>query len=280
MNEEKDVKGGIFFTIGFALLSLVWVFPIILVLINSFKKKVYISRQPFSIPTDNMFVKFENYISGIEKTGFISAFGTSLFITVFSVIFIIVCTSMAAWYIIRVRNKFTSMFYYLCLFSMIVPFQMVMFTLSKIANMLHLSNPVGIILIYLGFGAGLSVFMFTGFVKSIPLEMEEAAMIDGCTPLQTFFKIVFPVMKPTAVSVAILQAMWIWNDYLLPYLVLDLKKYKTIPIAVQYLKGGYGAVDMGAMMAVLVLAVIPIVVFYLVCQKYIIAGVISGAVKG
>lgn len=280
MNEEKEVKGGIFFTIGFALLSLVWVFPIILVLINSFKKKVYISRQPFSIPTGNMFVKFENYISGVEKTGLISAFGTSLFITVFSVIFIIVCTSMAAWYIIRVRNKFTSMFYYLCLFSMIVPFQMVMFTLSKIANMLHLSNPVGIILIYLGFGAGLSVFMFTGFVKSIPLEMEEAAMIDGCTPLQTFFKIVFPVMKPTAVSVAILQAMWIWNDYLLPYLVLDLKKYKTIPIAVQYLKGGYGAVDMGAMMAVLVLAVIPIVIFYLVCQKYIIAGVISGAVKG
>ncbi len=280
MNEEKEVKGGIFFTIGFALLSLVWVFPIILVFINSFKKKVYISRQPFSIPTDNMFVKFENYVNGIEKTGLISAFGTSLFITIFSVIFIIVCTSMAAWYIIRVRNKFTSMFYYLCLFSMIVPFQMVMFTLSKIANMLHLSNPVGIILIYLGFGAGLSVFMFTGFVKSIPLEMEEAAMIDGCTPLQTFFKIVFPVMKPTAVSVAILQAMWIWNDYLLPYLVLDLKKYKTIPIAVQYLKGGYGAVDMGAMMAVLVIAVIPIVIFYLVCQKYIIAGVISGAVKG
>ena len=203
-----------------------------------------------------------------------------LFITVFSVIAIILCTSMCAWYISRVKNKITNTIYYLCLFSMIVPFQMVMFTLSKIANMLHLNNPVGIIVIYLGFGAGLAVFMFAGFVKSIPIEIEEAAMIDGCTPIQTYFKVVMPIMKPTYITVAILQAMWIWNDYLLPYLVLDIRKYKTIPIAIQYLKGGYGSVDMGAMMGVLVLGIIPIIVFYLACQKHIIEGVVAGAVKG
>ena len=227
-----------------------------------------------------MFVGIDNYINGIEKTGFVQAFGWSLFITVFSVAAIILCTSMCAWYISRVKNKVTSTIYYLCLFSMIVPFQMVMFTLSKIANILHLSNPVGIIVVYLGFGAGLAVFMFTGFVKSIPLEIEEAAMIDGCTPLQTFFKVVMPILKPTCITVAILQAMWIWNDYLLPYLVLDIRKFKTIPIAVQYLKGGYGSVDMGAMMGVLVLSIIPIIVFYMACQKYIIEGVVAGAVKG
>ena len=227
-----------------------------------------------------MFVGIDNYINGIEKTGFVQAFGWSLFITVFSVAAIILCTSMCAWYVSRVKNKVTSTIYYLCLFSMIVPFQMVMFTLSKIANILHLSNPVGIIVVYLGFGAGLAVFMFTGFVKSIPLEIEEAAMIDGCTPIQTFFKVVMPILKPTCITVAILQAMWIWNDYLLPYLVLDIRKYKTIPIAVQYLKGGYGSVDMGAMMGVLVLSIIPIIVFYMACQKYIIEGVVAGAVKG
>ena len=221
-----------------------------------------------------------NFVKGIEKTNFFAAFGNSVIITVGSVAVIIFCTSMCAWFITRVHNKFTMALYMLCLFSMIVPFQMVMFPLSKLANMMHLSNPIGIILVYLGFGAGLAVFMFCGFVKSIPLEIEEAAMIDGCTPIQTFFQVVFPIMKPTVITVAILQAMWIWNDYLLPYLVLDLKKYKTIPIVIQYLKGGYGAVDWGTMMAMLVLAIIPIIIFYGICQKYIIEGVVAGAVKG
>ena len=214
------------------------------------------------------------------KTGFLQAFFITLFITVASVFLIVMLTSMTAWYLVRVKSRFTKVMYYLFAFAMIVPFQMVMFTLSKLANMMHLSNPVGIILVYLGFGAGLAVFMFCGFVKSIPIEIEEAAMIDGCTPIQTFFQVVFPIMKPTAITVAILQAMWIWNDYLLPYLVLDIKKYKTIPIVIQYLKGGYGAVDWGTMMAMLVLAIVPIVVFYVACQKYIIEGVVAGAVKG
>ena len=264
----------------FSVISVLWVFPILLIIINSFKKKAYITRKPFAIPTDKMFVGFENYINGIQKTGLIEAFFTSLFITIFSVAAIILCCSMTAWYIMRVKDTFTQTVYYLCLFSMIVPFQMVMYTLSKTANMLHLGNPVGIIVVYLGFGAGLSVFMFTGFVKSIPLEIEEAAMIDGCTPLQTYFQVVLPIMKPTCITVTILQAMWVWNDYLLPSLVLDQRKYRTIPMAVQYLKGGYGSVDMGAMMGVLVLAIIPIIVFYLACQKYIIEGVVAGAVKG
>lgn len=279
MNARKS-KHSTLLTIIFSIISLAYVYPIFLVLINSFKKKAYISRDPFAIPTGKIFVGIDNYIKGINKTGFIEAFGCSLFITVCSVAVIIICTSMCAWYICRVKNAATNTIYYLCLFSMIVPFQMVMFTLSKIANMLHLNNPVGIIIVYLGFGAGLAVFMFVGFVKSIPLEIEEAAMIDGCTPIQTFFKVVLPILKPTCITVMILQAMWIWNDYLLPYLVLDIKKYKTIPIAVQYLKGGYGAVDMGAMMGVLVLAIIPIIIFYLCCQKYIIEGVVAGAVKG
>lgn len=279
MHTKKE-KHGTLLTVIFSIISLAWMFPIFLVLLNSFKKKAYISRKPFAIPKDKMFVGLDNYINGVEKTGFFEAFGWSLFITVFSVAAIILCTSMCAWYICRVKNKITSTIYYLCLFSMIVPFQMVMFTLSKIANMLHLNNPLGIIVVYLGFGAGLSVFMFTGFVKSIPLEIEEAAMIDGCTPIQTFFQVVMPILKPTCITVAILQTMWIWNDYLLPSLVLDLRKYKTIPIAIQYLKGGYGSVDMGAMMGVLVLAIIPIIVFYMACQKHIIEGVVAGAVKG
>lgn len=279
MNARKAKHGG-FLTFVFTLISLIYVFPIVLVVINSFKKKAYISRKPFAIPTDKMYVGLENYVNGIKKTGFVDAFWTSLFITVLSVAIIILCTSMCAWYISRVKNKFTTGLYFLCLFSMIVPFQMVMFTLSKLADMLHLGNPLGIVVVYLGFGAGLSVFMFCGFVKSIPLEIEEAAMIDGCTPIQTFFRIVMPILKPTCITVAILQAMWIWNDYLLPYLVLDMTKYKTIPIAVQYLRGGYGSIDMGAMMGVLVLAIIPIIIFYLVCQKYIIEGVVAGAVKG
>ena len=279
MNLRK-AKHGTLLTVLFTIISIAYVYPIFLVLINSFKKKAYISRDPFSIPQGKIFVGLDNYVKGIQKTGFVQAFGLSLFITICSVAVIILCTSMCAWYICRVKNAATNTIYYLCLFSMIVPFQMVMFTLSKIANILHLNNPVGIIVVYLGFGAGLSVFMFVGFVKSIPLEIEEAAMIDGCTPLQTFFQVVLPILKPTCITVTILQAMWIWNDYLLPYLVLDIKKYKTIPIAVQYLKGGYGSVDMGAMMGVLVLAIIPIIIFYLFCQRYIIEGVVAGAVKG
>ena len=279
MNARKAKHGGLL-TFVFTLISLVYVFPIVLVVINSFKKQAYISSKPFAIPAGKMYVGLENYVNGIKKTGFVDAFWTSLFITVLSVTVIILCTSMCAWYISRVKNKFTTGLYYLCLFSMIVPFQMVMFTLSKLADMLHLGNPLGIVVVYLGFGAGLSVFMFCGFVKGIPLEIEEAAMIDGCTPIQTFFSIVMPILKPTCITVAILQAMWIWNDYLLPYLVLDMTKYKTIPIAVQYLRGGYGSIDMGAMMGVLVLAIIPIIIFYLVCQKYIIEGVVAGAVKG
>lgn len=277
---NKNVKHSGAWTVFFTLLSIAYVFPIILVFINSFKKKAYISRKPFAIPRDKMFVGLENYVKGIERTEYFEAFGWSLFITVFSVIAIILCTSMCAWYINRVINTTTKTIYYLCLFSMIVPFQMVMFTLSKIANMMKLNTPWGLIIIYLGYGAGLSVFMFSGFVKSIPIEIEEAAMIDGCTPIQTFFKVVFPVMKPTCVTVAILQTMWIWNDYLLPYLVLDIKKYKTIPIAIQYLRGGYGSIDMGDMMGVLVLSIIPIIIFYMFCQKYIIEGVVAGAVKG
>lgn len=277
MEKKNKVTVG---TIVFSIMSVVWLAPIFIVLLNSFKKKVFISKKPFSIPTDKMFVGLQNYVNGIKKIGFFQSFGYSLWITVASVALIILCTSMFAWYITRVKSKTTTALYYLCAFSMIVPFQMVMFTLSKLADMMHLGNPLGIVIVYLGFGAGLAVFMFCGFVKSIPIEIEEAAMIDGCNPLEIFFQVVLPVLKPTCISTAILQTMWIWNDYLLPYLVLDITKFKTIPIAIQYLKGGYGAVDMGAMMAMLVLAIIPIVIFYLFCQKYIIEGVVAGAVKG
>lgn len=279
--QARKSKLGWLWTILFSVISVIYVSPIFIVIMNSFKKKAYISKFPFKLPIgEKMFVGLDNFTSGIEKTKFFDAFGNSLFITVVSVAVIILCTSMCAWYISRVRNLFTEAIYYLCLFSMIVPFQMVMFTLSKLSDMLRLGNPVGIVLVYLGFGAGLAVFMFSGFVKSIPLEIEEAAMIDGCNPLQTFFGIVLPILKPTCITVAILQAMWIWNDYLLPYLVLDLKRYKTIPIAIQYLKGGYGSIDMGAMMAMLVLAIVPIIIFYAACQRYIIEGVVAGAVKG
>ena len=276
----KKVKHGGVFTAIFSIISIGYIFPILLVFINSFKKKAYISRKPFDIPTGKMYVGLENYFRGIKQANFFEGAKWSTVITVGSVFLIILCTSMCAWYIVRVKNALTKAIYYLCLFAMIVPFQMEMFTLSKLANSLGLNTPWGLWIIYLGFGAGLSVFMFTGFVKSIPIEIEEAAMIDGCNPLQTFFGVVLPVLKPTCVTVAILQTMWIWNDYLLPYLVLDLKKYVTIPIAVQYLKGGYGSVDMGAMMRVLVLAIIPIIIFYLFCQRYIIEGVVAGAVKG
>lgn len=276
----KKVKHGGVFTAIFSIISIGYIFPIMLVFINSFKKKAYISRKPFDIPNGKMYVGLENYVRGIKQANFFEGAKWSTVITVGSVFLIILCTSMCAWYIVRVKNTLTKAIYYLCLFAMIVPFQMEMFTLSKLANSLGLNTPWGLWIIYLGFGAGLSVFMFTGFVKSIPIEIEEAAMIDGCNPLQTFFGVVLPVLKPTCVTVAILQTMWIWNDYLLPYLVLNLKKYITIPIAVQYLKGGYGSVDMGAMMGVLVLAIIPIIIFYLFCQRYIIEGVVAGAVKG
>ena len=261
------------------LLAVLFVFPVFIVLLNSFKLKFSIATAPFVFPNGTTFSKLENYVTGINSTGFLSAIGWSLFITVFSVAIIIVFTSMTAWYIIRVKSKGTKILYYALVFSMIVPFQMVMFTMSKIANTLHLDNPLGIVFIYLGFGAGLSVFMFSGFIKTVPKTIEEAATIDGCNTLEVFWLVVFPILKPTAITVAILNTMWIWNDYLLPYLVIG-KDYKTIPIAVQYLKGGYGSVDMGAMMAMLVLSIIPVVVFYLICQKYIIKGVASGAVKG
>lgn len=260
-------------------LSILFLSPIFIVLMNSFKGKFSISEAPFKFPVKATFVHLENYSSGIEKTNFLHAAGWSFFITVFSVAVILLFTSMTAWFITRVKNKFHTMLYYVFAFSMIVPFQMVMFTMTKVANVLHLDNPVGIIVIYLGFGSGLSVFLFSGFVKSIPLELEEASMIDGCNTIQTFFRIVAPVLKPIMVTVGILNTMWIWNDYLLPYLLIG-TEYKTIPIAIQYLKGGYGSIDMGAMMAMLVLAIIPIIAFYLVCQKYIIEGVVAGAVKG
>ncbi|MCQ2450628.1 MAG: carbohydrate ABC transporter permease [Clostridia bacterium] len=262
-----------------AVMSAIFIAPVFIVLINSFKTKFSISQTPFVLPNKETFSGFINYTSGIKDTGYMTAFMWSLFITVCSVAVIVVFTSMTAWFIVRVKSKITSLIYYLFLFSMIVPFQMVMFTMSKTANVLGLDNPLGIIIIYLGFGAGLSVFMFSGFVKSVPLGIEEAATIDGCNAFNTFWRVVFPILKPTAITVAILNTMWIWNDYLLPYLVIG-SDYKTIPIAVQYLKGGYGSIDMGAMMAMLVLSILPVVIFYLTCQKYIIKGVAAGAVKG
>lgn len=260
-------------------LSFVFLIPIITVVANSFKDKFSISQTPFVLPNSTTFSGVENYINGIADTGFPSAFFWSLFITLSSVGVIVLFTSMTAWYITRNKTRFNKTLYYLFVFSMIVPFQMVMFTMSKIANLLRLDNPFGLIFIYLGFGAGLSVFIFSGFVKSIPISLEEAAIIDGCNVFQTFWHVVFPMLSPTAITVAILNTMWIWNDYLLPYLIIG-SDYKTIPIAVQYLKGGYGSVDMGAMMAMLVLSIVPVVTFYLTCQKYIIKGVAAGAVKG
>ncbi len=273
-------KHGIFWTAFFTCISILFIAPIFIVLMNSFKKKAFINIAPFSLPDEKSYAGLENYITSIEKYDFLKAVGWTLFITVLSVIVILVCCSMCAWYITRVKNTVTKIIYLLCVFSMVIPFQMVMFTLSGTADSLHLNTPWGIVIVYLGFGAGLAVFMFCGFVKSIPIEIEEAAMIDGCSPLRTFFTVVLPIMKPTYISVGILEAMWIWNDFLLPYLVLDIKKYKTISIVVQYMKGSYGRVDMGAIMACLIMAIIPVVIFYMSCQKYIIKGVAAGAVKG
>lgn len=275
--KERAFNTAFFFIL--LLLSVLFIFPVFIVLLNSFKLKFSIATAPFVLPNSETFSGLENYITGINSTGFLSAIGWSLFITVFSVAVLIIFTSMTAWYIVRVKTAGTKILYLSLVFSMIVPFQMVMFTMSKIANTLHLDNPLGIVFIYLGFGAGLSVFMFSGFIKTVPKTIEEAATIDGCNTLEVFWLVVFPILKPTAITVAILNTMWIWNDYLLPYLVIG-KDYKTIPIAVQYLKGGYGSVDMGAMMAMLVLSIIPVVVFYSLCQKYIIKGVAAGAVKG
>lgn len=269
-------------TILMAAISIVYISPIFIVLMNSFKTKTAISASPFTFPNAQTFYGFDNYIQGMTfgNYPFYKSALYSLFITVFSTLAILLFTSMCAWYITRVDNKLCRGIYYFCVFSMIVPFQMVMYTLSKTADTLKLNNPLGIIVIYLGFGAGLAVFMFCGFVKSIPLEVEEAANIDGCGPLRTFFGIVLPIMKPTLISVCILETMWIWNDYLLPYLVLDIKSYRTIPIHIQYLNGSYGQTDIGAIMALIVLSIIPIVIFYFTCQKHIIKGIMAGAVKG
>ena len=276
---KKKVMG-ILATLFFTLVSIIFVAPIFIVLINSMKSKTFINLETFKLPTEESYVGLENYKTAITQYDFLKAVGWTLFITVFSVAVILICCSMTAWFITRVKNVFTKMIYLLCVFSMVIPFQMVMFTLSGTADSLHLNTPWGIVIVYLGFGAGLAVFMFTGFVKSIPVEVEEAAMIDGCSPLRTFFCVVVPMMKPTFISVGILEAMWNWNDFLLPYLVLDIKEFKTISIVIQYMKGSYGRVDMGAIMACLIMAIIPVVVFYLCAQKYIVKGVAAGAVKG
>lgn len=277
---SDKVKHPVFWTVFLSIVSLAWVYPIVLVLINSFKQKAYISRNAFSLPTGKAFVGLENYIRGIERTNLISSFGWTVVVTVGAVLLIIVCTSMCAWWIVRTNNWAACLLYTLFLFNMIVPFQMVMFTLSKLADMMGLNTPWGLWIVYLGFGAGLAVFIFTGVVKGIPSELEESAMIDGASVPRIFFQIVLPIMRPSLISVAILQTMWIWNDFLLPYLTLDMRRFKTMSIAIQYLKGGYGSVDMGAMMACLVVAIVPIIIFYLCCQKYIIKGVMAGAVKG
>lgn len=269
-------------TCFFAVLCLVWVMPIVEVLFNSFKSNNYVNLEPFALPNATSFVGFANYIKGVNFGGypFVKALGFSLFITIVSVALILLFCSMSAWYITRVRSGGANLFYYLCLFSMIVPFQMVMFTLTFTADQLKLNTPWTIPVVYLGFGAGLAIFMFVGFVKGLPLEIEEAAAIDGCGPVRTFFSVVMPMLKPTMISVGILELMWVWNDYLLPYLVLDRTKYMTIPILVQYLKGSYGTVDLGATMAVIMLSILPIIIVYMFCQKYIIKGVAAGAVKG
>lgn len=266
----------------FALISLIWVFPVLLVLINSFKLNTFVKTDTFSIPTGEEWAGWSNFVKGMTfgNYPYYKSVMYSFYITIFSTALILLCTSMSAWYISRVDSKISRIIYYLCVFSMVVPFQMVMFTLSKTADRLKLNTPFTIPVVYLGFGAGLAIFMFSGFVKSVPLEMEEAATIDGCGPVRTFFTIVLPVLKPTLISVAILEIMWVWNDYLLPYLVLNRNLYMTIPIHIQYLKGSYGTVDLGATMAMILMGIIPVIIFYLCCQKYIIKGVAAGAVKG
>ena len=268
-------------TVLLTIVCILWMYPIVLILINSLKKEVAITTSGvFSLPTSETWNGVANFVASVTQMDFLKSFWYSLVISVMSVVLIMLCCSMAAWYIVRVNGKLSKIFYYLCVFSMVVPFQMVMFTLAKTADTLKLNNPYNICIIYLGFGAGLAVFMFTGFVKGIPLEIEEAALIDGCSPLQVFFKVLIPILKPTIISTAILELMWVWNDYLLPYLVLDITKYRTVPIQIQYLRGSYGKVDIGASMALIFLTVLPIIITYLFCQKYIIKGVAAGAVKG
>lgn len=279
MKRDKIINKilAVFFTI----LSLAWIYPMVMILMNSFKEETTITTSTaFDFVTSENSAGFANYIAALEKQGFLAAFGYSLVITISSVALILVCCSMCAWFIVRVKNRISNILYYLFVFSMVVPFQMLMFTLSNMANTLGFNTPFNICFIYLGFGAGLAVFMFAGFVKTIPLEIEEAATIDGCNPLQTFFHVVLPIMKPTYISVGILETMWVWNDYLLPYLVLDRTKYQTIPILIQYFRSGYGRVEMGPMFACIMMVIVPIVIMYLLCQRYIINGVISGAVKG
>lgn len=279
---KREEHGKMVLTIIFTVICIAYIMPILIVLINSFKSNAAVNTETFAFPDANSFVGFQNYIKGMTfgNYPFLKAVGYSLFITLASTALILVCTSMAAWYVSRVGSFFSKIVYYLCVFSMVVPFQMVMFTLSRTANQLSLDTPWTIPVIYLGFGAGLAVFMFCGFVKSIPLEIEEAAAIDGCGPVRTFFQVVLPMMKPTMISVGVLEIMWVWNDFLLPYLVLDRTKYMTIPIVIQHLKGSYGQVDMGATMALILLSILPVIIFYLCCQKHIIKGVAAGAVKG
>ena len=280
LSQEQRSKRILTFT--FTVIAIFYVLPIMLVLINSLKSNSYVNMETFALPNAKSFVGLDNYKTSMTfgNYPFVKSALYSLFITIVSSMLILICTSMAAWYIARVGSLFSRIVYYLCVFSMVVPFQMVMFTLAKTADTLKLNTPWTIPIVYLGFGAGLAVFMFTGFVKALPLEIEEAAAIDGCGPLRTFFRVVFPMLKPTMISVGVLEIMWVWNDYLLPYLVLDINKYRTIPIHIQYLKGSYGTVDLGATMALIMLSIVPVIVFYLTCQKYIIKGVAAGAVKG
>ena len=279
---QKERRSHTVLTVVFAIIAVAYLYPIFIVLVNSLKTNAAINLDTFAFPTSNTFMGLQNYIKGMTfgNYPFLKAVGYSLFITLASTALILVCTSMAAWYVSRVGSFFSKIVYYLCVFSMVVPFQMVMFTLAKTADTLKLNRPWTIPIVYLGFGAGLAVFMYTGLVKSIPRSIEEAAVIDGCTPVQTFFQVVLPMMKPTFISVGVLEIMWVWNDYLLPYLVLDINEFRTIPIHIQYLKGSYGTVDMGATMALIMLSILPVIIFYLCCQKHIIKGVAAGAVKG
>ena len=278
---KKDRRINAVLSVLLGILCVAWLYPVFMILMNSLKtERAITTTHAFELPNAETFVGLKNYIYGIQEMDFLSSFWYSFIITVSSVALILLCCSMTGWYLTRVNNKLSKFMNLLIVFSMVVPFQMVMFTLSKTADTLKLNTPWNICIIYLGFGAGLAVFMFTGFMKSVPIEIEEAAMIDGCNPIQIFFKIVFPILKPTMISTAILETMWVWNDYLLPTLVLDIKKYRTIPMAIQYFRGGYGRVELAPMMACIIIAIIPIILLYITCQKYIIEGVVAGAVKG
>ena len=278
---KKDRRINAVLSVVLGVLCVAWMYPVLMILMNSLKtERAITTTRAFELPSADTFVGLKNYIYGIQEMDFLSSFWYSFVITVSSVVLILLCCSMCAWYITRVQGVLSRGLYYLCVFRSIVPFQMVMFTLAKTADTLKLNNPYNICIIYLGFGAGLAVFMFTGFVKSMPIAIEEAAMIDGCNPLQIFFLVVCPILKPTMISTAILETMWVWNDYLLPTLVLDIKVYRTIPMAIQYFRGSYGKVEMAPMMACIMITVLPVIVLYLACQKYIIDGVVAGAVKG